>query len=614
MSHLTYNPKYIWLAVALCLACPLAVYPQTARESPHHRILIDRSGSMEGFFATRRMEELERLIRELYGSSGDSYYFIDRDLVLHGQETRFGNNTYLRDAFDNALTQQPAPKILWLLTDNQPSVGNQTDSDRDIEEFYDRLRSDSVKRVYFFPLKLDFNGKLFREDGHTVLTQNYVGKRGVLIYALLMDDTARDEFERVTSEFQSRYQRSGGQLPRILIKPLEQNTITAKLIPGDKFRFDEQNHLVGGDFSEGRPLSGKFDIELTSKLDQMKIVHADVEVTVLEKFGTADFTESTVTPEFSPQVIQDFSPQNKRRIEVRLSAPGVHIKSNPVSWWNCITHNRGDIRGTIRIVLKVRGENLDLVSDLANEFGTTRDIYHDSNERVQSRIYKLDALVRKMMPEREVSIQPRIGNDDGNIPVRLLVRYPKWPAVVLVAGIISLLLFALLLWRLLAGQQLYRLTWDHGQFRACPDFRLWPLISRQVPLDDQTAAKISRTLGGIRVHAASGYTVDQTKNRFVDARGTDFYVSRSSTGAGLDFHFSSATPGLTNSQTSKNGNYDILGDITYGNSGQDSAGISREAATAPPIRRPTTGSGSNGDQATSGKSGESSFNLDDLYP
>jgi hypothetical protein len=262
----------------------------------------------------------------------------------------------------------------------------------------------------------------------------------------------------------------------------------------------------------------------------------------------------------------------------------------------------------------VRGENLDLVSDLANEFGTTRDIYNDSNERVQSRIYKLDALVRKMMPEREVSIQPRIGNDDGKIPVRLLVRYPKWPAIVLVAGIIFLLLLGLLLWRLLAGQQLYRLTWAHGQFRACPDFRLWPLISRQVPLDDQTAAKISRTLGGIRVHASSGYTVDQTRNRFVDPRGSDFYVSRSSTGAGLDFHFSSATPRLADSQASKIGTYDILGDIAYGSSGQDAAGRSPEATTAPPIRKPTTGPGGNGDRATSGKSEETSFNLDDLYP
>ena len=49
-----------------------------------------------------------------------------------------------------------APAILWLITDNQPSVGNQTDSDKDIAQFYDRLRSDArfkdvLRQVHFLP-------------------------------------------------------------------------------------------------------------------------------------------------------------------------------------------------------------------------------------------------------------------------------------------------------------------------------------------------------------------------------------------------------------------------------------------------------------------------------
>lgn len=622
MSYPLHPLKYVRLAWLSCLVCLLAASAQAQTAAPRHRILIDRSGSMKGFFDSGKINDVHDLLRDLSGLTGDSYYFIDRELVPLGQETaNFGNNTYLLNALDLALAQQPAPAILWVVTDNQPSVGNQTESDQDIAQFYDRLRSDAIKRLYFFPLKLDFKGKLYRDDGHQELSPAYAGKRGLLIYALLLDESAGVEFERVTTEFQARYQRaSAGEMRRVLIKPLEQDTVTARLIPGDKFRVENESQLVAGDFNEDAPIKGDFKIELTSQLGQMKISRADIDVRVPDKFRTGDFTESEIKPDFTPRDLQDFEPQNKRIVAVTINAPGVHIRNNLVSWWNCITKNRGEINGNIQIAIKVRGQNLDVVSNLADEFGTTSDIYNNASENVQSRIYKLADLVKKMMPERELDLRPRIGNSkDGMIPVRLVVRYPKRPLWWLIGAIFLLLVLFFLLRRIFGHRQVYRLTWDNGRYRACPDFRLGPLVSQRVELDSRTAATIKKSLSGIRVRAVSGYTVDDTKSRLVNPGGTDFNISQSSDGAGINFYFSSTSTAFKGGSATSNDEDGILGGVSYGNSGDDGGGAGelRGTPSAPPIRKPTTGRGGGGESVASpdkAAEDDSPINLDDLFP
>lgn len=618
---MSYSPsplRLVRLAWLGSLLCVLATSAPAQTDAPRHRILIDRSGSMEGFFNTGAINEVGSLLRDLSGPAGEAHYFIDTDLVPVGQEpANFGGNTYLRQALEHALAQQPAPAILWLLTDNQPSIGNQTASDQDIAQFYDRLRSDAVKRLYFFPLKLDFKGKLYRDDGHSLLAPNYEGKRGLLVYALLLDEGARAEFDRVTTEFQLRHRPPGTrEVRRIMIKPLEQDTITARLLPGDRFRVEDENRLVAGDFDEGAPLKGDFKVELTSELGQMKISRADIDVRVPENFRADDFTESEIKPDFTPRDIHDFEPQSKRVVVVSINAPGVHIRNNPLSWWNCITHNRGDVTGRVQIGIKVPGQNFAVVSTLANEFSTNRDIYNDASGRVQERIYDLDGLVRRMMPERGVDISPRVGNgEEGMIPVRLTVRYPKWPIWVLAGLILTLLLLAFLASRLFGRRQLYRLTWDGGRYRACPDFRLWPLVGRGIELDNRTAATIKKSLSGIRVRAAGGYTVDDTGSRLVNPSGTDFNIRQSSDGAGINLYFSTTTAAFLGGPAARSGEEDgILGGVSYGGPG---VGESRGVAEAPPIRKPTTGRSGGGNAASPDAADDddnSPINLDDLFP
>jgi hypothetical protein len=571
---------------ALCLGIVVSVIGQAP--AARHRVLHDGSGSMKGFFTTGQLQELQKLLGDSCGSASDSYYFVDYELVPATQEpTSFGGSTYLRNALDRGLAQKPAPAILWLVTDNQPSSGNQTLSDQDIGQFYESLRSDVVKRLYFFPLRLSFKGTLFRDDGHTVLTPNYEGYRGLLVYALLLDERAGEEFERSTSEFQSSFRKRGTEISRILIKPLEQDTITARLIPGEKFRVENGNQLVAGDFVEGSPITGNFKIELTSQLGQMKVSKADIDVRVPDKFRTGDFTESEIRPNFTPRNIQNFEPQNKQVIDVALTSDGVNIRNNPISWWNCIANKRGDITGNIQITVNVAPKNFDVVSGLANEFSTQGDIYQSVDPGVQSKIFKLDDLVKKMMPERQVNIRPRIGNtENGSIPIRMSVLYPNWPAMVLIGLLLSLLLLALYSWRFFSQQPLYRLTWDGGRYRHCGDFRLYPFVGRSIELDNRAAATIKKTMGGIRVRAANGHTVDDGRNRILNRSGTDFNVSHSAIGAGVNFYFSSVTaasPGLS----SRDDSGSILEGIDYGRS-DDVRNASVGSVSAPPVRKATT--------------------------
>jgi hypothetical protein len=602
------------LLILVCAAAVPPLWTQAQTNSTRHRVLIDRSGSMEGFFSTGTAQQLQECLMRSAGGIADAAFFIDQSIVAAEQQPgNFGGETFLRNALDYALRDPGSHGIVWIVTDNQPSVGNQSSSDQDLARFYDGLRSDAVKRIYFYPLSLRFHGKLYREDGHTVLAPNYEGRRGLLVYELLIDDRAAQEFERASNEFQSSAANSvSAETRRILIKPLTQDTIAARVIPGKNFKVAEDERLVAGNFKAGNPLEGEFNIELMSQFGQMKFHRADIDLRVPERFRTGDFTETEIEPEFTPHEVTDVDPQTRRVIRVSLKSPGVHIRNNLRSWWNCITHNTGNVDGRIQLRLKIEGKNFDVVSSLANQFSTNSDIYNNGSENVQARIYRLDELVRNMLPREQMDISPRIGSSvDGSIPVRLVVAYPKWPVVALITAAVLMFVLSYLLYRLLARPQVYRLTWDEGAYRACPDFRLWPLVSKRVELDNEIAASIKKSLSAIRVRASRGYLIDETQTRFVRPEGTEFNVSRSNDGVGVSFFFSGLNARVRKTRMTTNGADDIFAD---GRRGSDDD--APPAMTAPPIRKPITGSftgSGNGKSGPTASGDSTAADLDDLF-
>jgi hypothetical protein len=136
-------------------------------------------------------------------------------------------------------------------------------------------------------------------------------------------------------------------------------------------------------------------------------------------------------------------------------------------------------------------------------------------------------------------------------------------------------------------------------------------------LDNRTAATVKKSLSGIRVRAASGYTVDERKSRLVSSNGTDFSVSQAAD-AGVTFYFSSVSAAFRGSTGGRADGDDIFGDVSYGNtSGDGVSNLAGGTAGAPPIRKPVTGrigdDGSGSPDATT-TDDNSSVNLDDLFP
>jgi hypothetical protein len=431
----------------------------------------------------------------------------------------------------------------------------------------------------------------------------------LLVYALLLDEKAHEEFDRAINSFQQRLGQSLGssEFRSFLIKPLEQDTITAKLVSGDKFKV-EGNRVVGGDFDEGQQIKGNFTLELTSQLGQIEISKANIEVKE-GKFTTGDFVESELHPSINPSTIDNFRPggQNKKEFRVTLEFKSLHTRTGFSSWWHSMSTKRGFLDGEVQILIHVPAENFTIVPEAVTSFSTTKDIYVNSDSDVQKKIYKLDDLVRKMVPSQTINIQPNVGDShDGRIPVRLSVRFAPnlrwlWLLVLFVLLIVGLMLW----WK---RRPLYRLTWDNGNARACPDFRLGMFFKRPIEIDNRTAATIKKSLSGVRVNASRDYTVDDVTSRPLNPGGADFSLSRRNDGASLHFHFSKAN--ALNSQP-KSRQRDIFGDTNYGSDSAATVGGSLVAGSKP-VRKPTTGIKPGSKSSTTSPGGEDDFDLDSL--
>jgi hypothetical protein len=290
-----------------------------------------------------------------------------------------------------------------------------------------------------------------------------------------------------------------------------------------------------------------------------------------------------------------------------MDSGGVHTRRGLASWWHSMTTKRGTLEGEVQIVITVPPQNLSVIPETATQFSTTKDIYLNYSPDVQKRIYRLDDLVRKMIPAQTIIIQPKIGeNSDGRIPVSLNVRLS--PGMGYLWLLLPLLLILGLLFFWWKRRPLYRLTWDQDRFRACPDFRLGLFGRRQIEIDNKIAAAIKKSLSGVRVSASREYSIDNAPSRPLNPTGTDFNVSKQGDGVGVSFRFSQSNNLNSRARAKRN---DPFADISYG-SDSDGAGNQGIAADQP-VRKPTTGRNYSSSSTTSSSSGDDDdYDLDSL--
>jgi hypothetical protein len=601
----------------LLLGVMLWQQPAQAQRAATQRILIDGSASMTGFHSTDQLRKLNSAISSQIGAGAQSYYFINDEPLkpFDPNQRPYGSRTRLRHALSEALNSNPTPEIIWFVTDNQPSVGN-SDSDKDLDGFYNLLLSPRVKRIQLFPLKLKFKGAIYTEDDKT-LEAEYAGLRGLLVYALLIDERAKSVFESTVTALKGRLDSdfSREQVGSIFIKPPEEARVKVLLRPGGRGTDNVRplrvvnKGIFGDGFAENEPIKGRFKIVLEPESDQLQINEADVDVSPTGEFQTSDFLETAWNVRATERKIKNLNPQNRQEFDVILSMDPVRIRQDFTTYWKSIFLRHGDIKGNILISIKVSGKNNFSPAPSLMEFSTDKNIYRDKSEKTQSKIYSLDTLVRRMLPqEGEITIRPRVeGSPSGVIPAHLRIKAPKGAAWALIALILlSLLLIGAVVWRI-RRQPIYRLTWDNNRYRACHDFHLWPWSSQTIAVDDRKVAVIRNSLGGIKVSAARGFLVDGLAKKAISPFGSDFNVTDRNDGFGMDFYFSKA--GLVKQRRAGSGLDDFYAD---GFDRKGGSGLEQEAA---PVRKPTTGGKYPGATASepSKTSGDSPTDINSLF-
>ncbi len=255
MTYWPFENQRIWYVALLC--CLGFGGPRTAAGTDVS-ILVDGSGSMEGFQQTG---ELQKLLTSLEKACQDqqleagTLFFISQHpdslvWIEEIQDARWGSYTNLLRAFKEGLGWAP---ITFFLTDNVQATTN----DEDVRGLYTRFAEDAVQVLYAVPLSLPFDGRLFNHPDKTY----HQGPRGAVLYAYLTEEDQRTRFGKLISRL-----KTGGLEP-MLMKPLDHRIVLHR----KRRAHSDQPSDIGMDESE----SVYFSFTLESQLSYLNIEPTD---------------------------------------------------------------------------------------------------------------------------------------------------------------------------------------------------------------------------------------------------------------------------------------------------------------------------------------------------
>lgn len=259
MTYWPFENQRFWHVALLCC---LGVSGPRAAAGMDVSILVDGSGSMEGFQQTG---ELQKLLTSLEKACQDqqleagTLFFVSQhpdSLVWNEAEAHqtqgaeWGSYTNLLRAFEEGLGRSP---ITFFLTDNVQATTN----DEDVRGLYARFAEDEVQVLYAAPLRLPFDGRLFNHPDKAY----HQGPRGAVLYAYLTEEDQRARFGKLISQL-----KAGGLEP-MLMKPLDHRIVLHR----KRRAYSDQPSTIGMDESE----SVHFSFTLESQLSYLNIEPTD---------------------------------------------------------------------------------------------------------------------------------------------------------------------------------------------------------------------------------------------------------------------------------------------------------------------------------------------------
>jgi hypothetical protein len=365
-----------------------------------HVLLIDRSGSMRPYYQNGLAQELIALFASVSNTEGNTEIYAFGTTTTQVQNAAqiealpFSGSTYLDRAIDRASATHAA--IAWMVTDNVEEQPGATEASN-TEVFFRKLRSDAVRRLTVFPLR--------QSPGHA----------GIVVYALLLDDSVAEAYER---ELADMARRGKGLLHTepLRMKPLDRDTVQISFVSATG------PHGSTVTYAAGKPIREHLEIRFKSKFDHIEIEEGLIRVTPASpRFDS----QSLLIPEqrviaISPQRVRGLGAgdETEQIYSVDIDLGQVRLKNDLPSLWKAAWGKSGE-EATLKLefVIEVPQKNFHLRKQfIANYSASTV-----AEAKATGKVYAVDRLPSLMSEQiTDVKVVSQ---------VVFRVEYPWWPSV-----------------------------------------------------------------------------------------------------------------------------------------------------------------------------------------
>lgn len=404
---------------------------------PQTMILIDKSGSMEGFFQTGSLNNICSRVNDVIENSafpgGRLYGFAQSGLQACDQLNQMfpGGNTLIDRALREALEHSSSPELIIIITDNIQDTGGQ-DTVNDVTLFYDILKEDRVQWVFIFPLKLEFNGWTYHSP-------QWQGTRASILYAVLLkkDNLSAEAQEKREKELLKVVEQLEKSLPSsgIRCKPLEKGvniSIRKSKKMGKNIDITTGGiKVVYGTFNATPRFSLK--LELASKYSNIAVNRAALEGAAVGKIDVSGFFKKVDKDDFKVTIIPDSADIQPGQVDDRylidVLCKKLDYDKNLFSLIKMAFGSNGEVSGNLWIKLRIPKQNFQLLPSIIENYGTT-------DKRDPGRIYGLERLIPVLVEGDEVVIEKPVN-------FKITIPYPRWTIFILfgLLAIVLLLLF-----------------------------------------------------------------------------------------------------------------------------------------------------------------------------
>jgi hypothetical protein len=391
------------LTTILLAAAP--VFCQTA-------LLIDSSGSVKPYYENHLFASLGEDISAAAANSNLRLFSFDvqlRPLPSLQALTLTHFDTYLDRALRGTIDQ--GFQIVWIVTDNIQ------DDPRDpvaynTAAFYAILRGSAVKRVTILPLP------------------QAPGQSGIVIYGIVLADSAAAEFDRQLETFLGRLKGRFETEP-LLMKPLDENTVDAPPVTARQSRI----------YDEGSEIVLSLEIRFRSKLQHLRIVDTHIApVSVEPAFAPGSLLQpDRRATEIRPDRIQTLDPEGETAeiYTVNVNLGKVRLKKDLGSLFKAAWGGKSieNVTLNVPVDLEVPAGHFRFRDNFVDRYNApTID-----TARLTGKVYAIE------------NLPPLLSSDltdvKVNVPVTFRVRYPWYPIPVTMAlGLLGLAVLAALGW------------------------------------------------------------------------------------------------------------------------------------------------------------------------